>query len=170
MKVEEAVAEDITKVTEDATKIVSDKIPADKDIVEDRNVTKNITKRETPSLPSGSDKSAMVTPSKVHDVDIGEDAISQRTSEENVQHHSQQPDHLETTKHKATAREAWQGSEAAAKDKAQSTEDKQTVNVKQVDEDLKVEDVEDERQEIMEYVAVLEEEEKEADEEKEEER
>ena len=142
--------------------------------MEECNVTKDITKRETPSLPSGSDKSAVVTPSKVHVDDNNEDAISQRTSEENVQHHSQQPDHLEqTAEHEATAREAWQGSGAAAKDKAQSTEDKQTVedvNVKQVDEDLKVEDVEDEQQEIMEYVAVLEEEEKEADEEKEDER
>lgn len=160
----------------DATKNISENVSAERKITEDSNATKDITKSitETPSLPSGSDKSpVVVTPPRVHDGDGG--VISQRTSEEDLQHQSQ-PDHLETTKGKPTAKEAWQtpGTEAVEdkESKSQSTEDKGTVkdvNVKQTKEDLKVEDVEDEHQEIMEYVAVLEEEEKEGKEEDEEE-
>ena len=162
--------DDVTKVIDDATKIVSDNISVDKNMGDDSNVTKDVTKSvtETPPLPLGSDKpSVVVTPSEVND---NGDTISQRTSKENVEHHSQ-PDHLETAKDKPVAKEAWQ--EPATEDKMQSTEDKGTVedvNVNQVNEDLKVEDVEDERQEIMEYVAVLEEEEKEGKDEEEEER
>ena len=163
--------DNVTKVIDDAT---SNNVSVDKNMGEDGNVTKDITKSvtDTPSLPLASDKpSAVVTPSKVHD--DGGDAISQRTSEENMQQHSQ-PDHLEIAKDKPVAKEAWQApATEAAEDKVQSTEDKGTVedvNVSKVNEDLKVEDVEDEQQEIMEYVAVLEEEEKEGKDEEEEER
>ena len=167
--------DDVTKVIDDATKIVSDNVLVDKNTGKDGNVTKDITKSitEAPPLPLSSDKPpTVVTPSKAHDG--SSDALSQRTPEENVQHDSQ-PDHLETAKDKPVAKEAWEApATGAAEDKVQSTEDKRTVegvNVSQVNEDLKVEDVEDERQEIMEYVAVLEEEEKEGkDEEEEEER
>lgn len=161
----------------DATKNISENVSAERKVTEDSNATKDITKSvtETPSLPSGSDKSpVVVTPPKVHDSDGG--VISQRTSEEDLQDPQSQPDHLETTKDKPTAKEAWQipATEAVEdkESKSQSTEDKGTVedvNVKQTKEDLKVEDVEDEHQEIMEYVAVLEEEEKEGKEEDEEE-
>ena len=162
--------DDVTKVVDDATKIVSDDISVDKNTGEDGNVTKDITKNvtEPASQPLSIDKpSVVVTPSKPHDDST---AMSQRTP---VQHYSQ-PDHLETAKDKPVAKEAWQApTTGAAEDKVQSTEDKRTVegvNVSQVNEDLKVEDVEDEQQEIMEYVAVLEEEEKEGKDEEEEER
>lgn len=149
----------------------------DRNITEDSSVTRDIAKSvaETSSLPLDSDKSpAIVTASKVHD---GDGRVpSQQTSEENTQHQPQ-PDHLEMAKDKPTAKEAWQTPAAEAtedkENKPESGEDKGTaedVNVKQVKEDLKVEDVEDEQQEITEYVAVLEEEEKEGKEEEEEER
>ena len=172
--VKDAVVDDVTKqVTNDATKIVSDNVSPEGKITEDNSATKDITKSatETPSLPSGSDKSpAVVTPPKVHEDDS--EVNSQRTSEEDLQQQPQ-PDHLETTKDKPTAKEAWQTSATEAVEdkelKSQSAVDKgmvEDVNVRQAKEDLKVEDVEDEQQqEVMEYVAVLEEEEKEGKEE-----
>ena len=141
-------------------------------MAESSNSTKDIMKNvtETPSLGNDKPSPAMVTPSSV--CNDGDDTVSQKTSDENVEHHSQ-PDHLGITKDKPVTKEAWQApATETAKDEVQPTEDKGTVedvNVKQVDEDLKVEDVEDEQQEIMEYVAVLEEEEKEGKGEEEEE-
>ena len=177
--VKEVVLDDGTKKKhiDDATKIVSDNISVDRNITVDNKATRVITKSatEASSPPLGSDKlPAVVTSSKVHD-DNG--VLSQATSQENVQHPSQ-PDHLETAaKDKPTAKEAWQAPTTEDKEcKLPSTvEDKGTVedvNVKQAKEDLKVQDVEDEQQEIMEYVGVLEEEEKEnkGEEEEEEER
>lgn len=96
----------------------------------------------------------------MHDSESG--TLPQRTSEKSTLHQSQ-PDHLDAAENKPTIKKAWQtpATVVVENHEPQSNGVVEDVNVKQVKEDLKVEDVEDEQQEIMEYVAVLEEEEEE---------
>lgn len=171
--VTERVADDVTKkvtddvienIKDDVTKMVPDKVMNTNGT---KDITKNVT--EPPSLaPSSDSPPTAAEPSEIHD---NAGTLSQRTPKENSQDQPQ-PGHLDVTKDKPTSKEAWQthatkNVEDKEDERLQSSKDKGTVDVKQVKEDLKVEDIEDEQQEIMEYVAVLEEEEKEGKEEEE---
>ena len=146
--------------------------------------TETVTKDATQDVKEGSTKSvtedAPVETPSTHDTNLttpspeGDTTVSpQRTVEDSKQHKQQtpqkvqQPDHLQATEDKLpTPKEAWQkpsvdsNTPSDNKELPATTANKETAADKEPEEGgMKVEDMEDERQEIMEYVAVLEEEE-----------
>jgi len=179
-------SDDVTKDTakndtEDTTKTVikdsskSDTVDVDtkESLGATETVTKDATKdikdasttEDTPEEASSTHDANLTTPSKGYIT-----ASTQKTVEDNKQHKQQQktqqqPDHLPVTEENLSApKEAWQKPTADSNTTSSNpdklpatTTSKETVVDKEGE--MKVEDMEDERQEIMEYVAVLEEEE-----------